>query len=190
MTSFSVCFWISSLNGSKPANGSIISYCVWGSAYCNTIAVTLDKNELLYWDGNNLEWVAYQMQHEITDRSHICLVIDHSALEIYINDTAIPDTKYISPYVPGGGVLIFGQNQDYYVDGVSPGTPVHIYQGFYGIMERLRIWNRALIAYEIERMYECDGNSCVDDAIVIVNQSNACVQGHVIADCCLRCPAV
>lgn len=177
------------MNGSKWTHGSIISYCASGSAHCNEFGVELYGNNLKYWNKKIGDWVSYQMKRMVTHRTHICLVVDQTELEIHSNNTTIHNIHKppVPAQVPGGGVLIFGQNQDNDIAGVMPGIPVHSHQGFRGVMEGFRIWNRALNASEIQRLFECDGSSCVDDAIVVVDQSNTCLQGHVIAECGTPC---
>lgn len=139
--------------------------------HCNTFVMILLKNKLRVLI-NNSEHL-FDPVPKITSLSHLCIVLKMSSMKYYVNGSEyLPRTNGgNAANIPGGGVLIFGQDQDGNIDEDSPGNPNDENQGFNGEMQGLHVWKRALNTVEIRHLNQSRCN-CVNDSLITISAAN------------------
>lgn len=192
ITSLTTCMWLRSLGHASSVKGTIMSYCAEGSKGCNAVEVYLSSTKLLV--KSELGFATFTTDiPEITYSTHFCLVLNTHAFAFYANGTQKGERQYNGKragYIKGGGVLIFGQDQDLRINGSSPGPPNknNRHQGFFGEMQGFHVWTEALSLKEIGSLYAAGKCHCVRDAIMTFNYYNSKVKGDVIEHEIDPCP--
>lgn len=185
LSSLTVCAWVKPGNQNDFVKGSIISYCTKTAKDCNTILVWLRKRVVAV--HVNSEVYAFKKVPTITISSFLCIFTDMNTLKYYINGSEYRRSIKVrnKENIPGGGVLILGNDQDGEIDGNVAGPPRHG-QGFHGEIRGLRLWERVMNQAEIRDLYLSRCN-CGNDSIITFNESNSILQGNITATYNVSC---
>lgn len=120
------------------------------------------------------------MSNPITTLSHLCVVRAQTEHHYYINGKILaPSTTGHPGLVPGNGVLILGHSQHGPINGSTPGAQTFDDEGFQGEIDGLKVWDRALNASEINRVYASGECHCQGDAKVIFDRIHSRMHGPV-----------
>ncbi|MGO8678721.1 MAG: LamG domain-containing protein [Limisphaerales bacterium] len=147
-TAFSVSGWLYGTNTASPAQDTQDLVCKGGNGVGGTQwIVRLINGQLVFWNGDGGAWTQYTVTNSISPNrwTHFAATFDEAiaSVNMFLDGKlwlSTPILRHIQSSTDAGIPLVIGNNS------------VSSY-GFYGMMDDVRIYNRALSTNEVQQVY-------------------------------------
>nr|XP_039271742.1 C-reactive protein-like isoform X2 [Styela clava] len=176
-TDISICSWVEVSKTSYEHIHTLLSYATMKSS--NTILIEFINTAKIKVTVNGIRLMTHNI--DVSFRTFLCFIVATDT-KIFVNGSLKAESEIHSKPIPGNGLLVIGQDQD------SIGGGFNAHQSFFGIIENIFIWNRALTDEEMHEMHEhkC---KCPNDYVISANQTVSVTKGNVIATYTQDCVA-